>query len=374
MKIFIVAGEASGDLLGAKLLADLRALAPDIEVHGIGGDALAAQGLQSVFPMSDLSLIGIAEVLPKIPVLLRRLRETEQAIRESQPDIVLTIDVPDFSKRLARRLQDMRGKTKLVHYVAPTVWVWRPGRAKTMAALFDHLLCLYPFEPPYFERVGLHTAFVGHPVTLHAKGDAAHLRAKLNIRDDQPVICLLPGSRKSEIEKLLPVFLETFRRLQKKKSDLVALLPTLPRLHEMVAGQVKDTPNIYILPQQDKWDAFALAAEQGGAIAASGTVSLELAHSGCAHVIAYIVNPVSAMIVRMLSRLPHVNLVNILAGRTVVPEYLQDAVTADALATAYCDCLTKASHQQMDFAEQLNKLKAPAPNAAAQALLNLVKN
>lgn len=370
VKIFIVAGEASGDQLGAALLKDLRAL-QSVEVRGIGGPELAMQGMQSIFPMSDLSLMGIAEVLPKIPHILKRLDETEKAIREFQPDIVLTIDVPDFSKRLARRIQDLRGKTKLVHYVAPTVWAWRPGRAKKMAALFDHLLCLYPFEPPYFERVGLRATFVGHPIAMHEKGDAAHLRARLNIRDDQPVICLLPGSRNGEIQKLLPVFLATFQRLQKKKSDLVAVMPTLPHLHEMILAQTKNMPNIYLLPPQDKWDAFALAAEQGGALAASGTVSLELAQAGCPHVIAYAVNPLTAIFVRMLYRLPHVNLVNILAGRTIVPEYLQSAVTVDALTTAYQDCLTKASHQKMDFAEQLGKLKSSEAAQGAKILLQM---
>ncbi len=244
-----------------------------------------------------------------------------------------------------------------------------------MAALFDHLLCLYPFEPPYFERVKLHATFVGHPIAMNAdKGDAADLRAKLDIRDDLPVICLLPGSRRNEIKRLLPIFLHTFQRLQKLNSNIVALLPTLPHLRDVIEAQVKGVSGLYILPPQDKQGAFALAAEQGGALAASGTVSLELAQAGCAHVVAYAVHPLTALMVRILYKLPHVNLVNILAGRTVVPEYLQGSVTVDAMTTAYRDCIAKSQHQKIEFAEQLNKLKTPVPNIAAQTLLNLVKN
>ncbi|HRJ12219.1 MAG TPA: lipid-A-disaccharide synthase [Alphaproteobacteria bacterium] len=373
MKIFIVAGETSGDQLGAKLLSDLRALHPDIEVRGIGGMALAQQGMQSLFSMSDLSLMGIAEVLPKIPQLIKRLDKTAAAIAEFAPDIVLTIDVPDFSKRLAKKLQPLRGKIKLVHYVAPTVWAWRAGRAKTMAKLFDHLFCLFPFEPPYFEREGLAATFVGHPIAMQEeKGDAAHLRAKLAIRDDQQVICFLPGSRRSEVKKLLPIFLETLQRLQQQNPDIVALLPTMPHLQDEVLAQTNSIANLHVLPPQDKQDAFALAAEQGGAIAASGTVTLELAAVGCPHVIAYVLHPLTEMMVRMLYKLPHVNLVNILAGRTIVCEYLQGAVTADALVTAYKDCREKSAHQKVEFIEQLNKLKASAPNIAAQTLLRLL--
>lgn len=373
MKIFIIAGEASGDQLGAKLLADLRALRPDVEIRGIGGEAMAAQGLQSLFPMSDLTLFGIAEVLPKIPHILRRLKETEQAIRTFQPDVVLTIDVPDFSKRLARRLQDLRksGKTKLVHYVAPTVWAWREGRANTMAKLFDHLFCLYPFEPAYFERAGLHASFIGHPVTAQEKGSAENLCNQLSIRTDQPVICLLPGSRGGEIQKILPVFLESFQLLKQQQPDLVGILPASPNVRNAIDAMCTNIADLHIVSSVNKWDAFALAAAQGGALAASGTVSLELAQAGCPHVIAYILSPLTYWLVRMAYKLPYVNLINILAGRLIVPEYLQNAAKPCALASAWRECVKNAPHQKMDFAEQLEKLKPAAPQLAAQQILSL---
>lgn len=376
MRLFIVAGEASGDQLGARLLADLHKLQPDIEVRGIGGAALAEEGLQSIFPMQELSLMGLAEVLPKIPNVIKRLGDTVKVIYEFQPDVVLSIDVPDFSKRLARRLQPLRqaGKIKLVHYVAPTVWAWRPGRAKITAKLFDHLLCLFPFEPPYFEKVGLPATFVGHPIAMNQpRGNAAHLREKLGIRADQPVLCLLPGSRAGEVKNLLPVFLKTFARLKQYQPDLVGLLPTLKSLNLDLGFRRDDGLHILTDPQ-DKWDSFALAAEQGGAIAASGTVTLELAQGACPHIIAYKVHPLTHWIVKQLYQLPFVNLINILANKLIVPEILQDDMTVQNLINAYQSVMQNPTTQKTAFAEELQKLAAEPKDAAARIITRLEGN
>jgi len=376
VRLFIVAGEASGDQLGARLLADLHKLQPDIEVRGIGGAALAEEGLQSIFPMQELSLMGLAEVLPKIPNVIKRLGDTVKVIYEFQPDVVLSIDVPDFSKRLARRLQPLRqaGKIKLVHYVAPTVWAWRPGRAKITAKLFDHLLCLFPFEPPYFEKVGLPATFVGHPIAMNQpRGNAAHLREKLGIRADQPVLCLLPGSRAGEVKNLLPVFLKTFARLKQYQPDLVGLLPTLKSLNLDLGFRRDDGLHILTDPQ-DKWDSFALAAEQGGAIAASGTVTLELAQGACPHIIAYKVHPLTHWIVKQLYQLPFVNLINILANKLIVPEILQDDMTVQNLINAYQSVMQNPTTQKTAFAEELQKLAAEPKDAAARIITRLEGN
>lgn len=376
MKLFIVAGEASGDQLGARLLSDLRKLNPTLDVRGIGGTAMAAEGVDSIFPMQELSLMGLAEVMPKIPNIIKRLNDTVKAIHEFRPDVVLTVDIPDFNKRLARRLQTLRhaGKTKLVHYVAPTVWAWRPGRAKTMAKLFDHLLCLFPFEPPYFEAVGLSATFVGHPVAMNTpRGDATRLRAKFGIKTDQPVVCLLPGSRHGEIRRLLPVFLETFAWLKKQQPELVGILPTLPGLQAEITDAIGQAKDIHVLTEpQDKWDVFMLAAEQGGAIAASGTVSLELAAAGCPHVVAYIVHPLTAWMVRALFKLPFVNLMNILAKRAVVPEILQNDVTPENLTRAYSELMRNGAQQKTEFAVQLKRLAAHPTDIAASLLFKTV--
>jgi lipid-A-disaccharide synthase len=373
MKICIIAGEASGDQLGAQLLSDLFALRPDLKVMGIGGEAMSAQGVKSLFPMSDLSLMGLAEVLPKIPLILRRLRQTAAAIQAFGPDIVVTIDVPDFSKRLARRLQPLRKTgTKLVHYVAPTVWAWRPGRAKIMAQLFDHLLCVLPFEPPYFTKVGLAASFVGHPLAMvrMMKGNADRLQQKLHIGADQPVLCLLPGSRAGEIERLLPIFFETFQKLKAQNPEWVAVLPSLKNLAARIKGIVHD--DVFILTDpQDKRDAFALAARQGGAIAASGTVSLELAVADCAHLIAYKMHPLTYWIARQLVKTPFVNLINILAGAPIIPEILQGDVTSEKLLSEFEKCYIQRMTQVEAFYVEMQKLAPPMPQAAARIVLEV---
>lgn len=376
MRYFILAGEASGDQLGAALISDLRALQPDCEIMGVGGAAMAAAGMKSIFPMSDLSLMGIVEVLPKIPLLLKRIRETARAVETfaDTPVTVITIDVPDFSKRLARRLQPLRraGRVKLIHYVAPTVWAWRPGRAKVMAKLFDKLLCVYPFEPPYFEKVGLAASFVGHPIAGQnaQHGDPARLAEKLGIGIDQKVLCMLPGSRRGEVRRLLPVFLETFEKLRAQDSAWVVVLPTLENLKEIISPLAKIKNLFVTIDAQDKLDAFALAAAQGGAIAASGTVSLELARAGCPHIIAYKMHPITYAIARWLVKLPFVNLVNLLAGREVIPEILQENVTSEKLLSRFTACYNGRMEQTREFAEQLEKLAPPMPMAAARAVLN----
>ncbi len=371
MKIFIVAGEVSGDQLGARLMADLRILSPGIEIMGVGGAAMTAQGLHSIFPMSDLSLMGLAEVLPKIPLVLKRIKETADAVQKFAPDIVVTIDVPDFSKRLARRLQPLRKRgMKLVHYVAPTVWAWRPGRAKIMAKLFDHLLCVLPFEPPYFTRAGLPASFVGHPIamTTHAQGNAQRLRDKLGIRTDQPVLCLLPGSRRSEIKKLLPIFLETFQKLKHKNSNWVCVLPTLDHLTPLI-NEMGVTDVHVLIGSEDKYDALSLAAEQGGAIAASGTISLELAIAGCPHLIAYRINPITYWIVRAVVTTKFVNLINLLADHVIVPEILQVKVTPENLLSEFEKCYAHRMEQTAAFEAEMQKLLPPGPQAVARAVL-----
>ena len=371
MKIFVLAGEASGDQLGAQLLEQLQRGNPNLNVRGVGGDAMAARGVASLFPMRDLSLMGLAEVVPKIPLLLQRLRKVENEIREFAPDIVITIDVPDFSKRLARRLQDLRqsGKIKLVHYVAPTVWAWRPGRADVMARLFDHVLCLYPFEPGYFHGAGMDATFVGHPVAMRpAMGDAGRLRQKLDIHPDRPVILLLPGSRSGEVKRLWPAFLAAYDLLRQQHPELLALVPGFDHLHYTPNVSGRDDI-VFLTDTMDKADAFALAAEQGGAIAASGTVSLELARASCPHMVAYAMHPITFYIAKWLVKLGHVNMINIMADGRVVPELLQGAVTPHALAQTYLSVMADSEAQKNAFAQVMAQLQPPTDQEISKILL-----
>jgi lipid-A-disaccharide synthase len=329
LSVFLVAGEPSGDLLGARLMAGLRALAGGpVRFSGVGGPAMAEQGLASLFPMGDIGLMGLAEVVPKVRRVLRRIDQTAAAARALKPDVLVTVDVPDFSGRLADRLADRA--FPIVHYVAPTVWAWRPGRAATLARRVDRLLALLPFEPPYFEAEGLPTRFVGHPVLEGGAGDgdAARFRAAHGLAPERPVLCVLPGSRRSEVGRLLPVFGEVVARLAAAGREAFLAVPTVPGVEAAVqrAAAAWPLPAAVVTEARGKFDAFAAAT---AAMAASGTVSLELAIAGTPHLVAYRVNPATAAIVRRLIRVRHVSLVNLLAEPPVVPELLQEKCTPD---------------------------------------------
>src|SRR6266702_1905172 len=216
--LFLIAGEPSGDALGAALIAALRERAAGrLRVAGIGGEAMAEQGLASLVPLADLAVAGVAEVLPRAPLILRRVRETVAAIRAMKPDAVVTIDSSGFSWRVAQRLRRRGERLPLIHYVAPMVWAWRGGRARRMARWYDHLLTLLPFEPAYFERTGLAASYVGHPVLESGadKGDGARFRARHGIGGDELVLSVLPGSRGGEVRRLVPIFGETLDRLER---------------------------------------------------------------------------------------------------------------------------------------------------------------
>ena len=331
----LVAGEASGDALGAELMAALRASHPDLVFSGVGGEAMAAAGLASLFPMRELSVMGLAEILPRAFGLLRRIAETAAHARAARPDVIVTIDSPGFNFRLAERLR--RSDLALVHYVAPQVWAWRPGRAAGIVPLFDHMLALLPFEPPLFAAHGLPCSFVGHPAAerLAAPGDAAGFRQRLGIAAEAPLLLLLPGSRAGLLGRLLPVLLAANRRLRESLPTLASAIVVAPAVDALVRRAVARAPRPpAIVPAGERHHAFAAAAGQGAAIAASGTATLELALAGVPTVVTYRANPLTAFLVRRLIRLKHVALPNILLGESVLPELLQQDCAPQPLADA----------------------------------------
>ena len=375
--IFLVAGEPSGDVLGARLMRALKEeTGGGVRFAGVGGPRMAAEGLDSLFPMSELTVMGLAEVLPRLPRLIRRIRQTARTAREMRPAAVVTIDAPDFSFRVAKRLKG--AGIPLVHYVAPTVWAWRPGRARKIAPILDHLLTLLPFEPPYFEREGLSCDFVGHPVIESGadKGDGEAFRRSHGIDPEAPVVCVLPGSRHSETSRLLPVFSETLRRLAETNPSVQVVVPAA----QSVAGEVTAAaaawpfPALVILDETGKYAAFAAA---DAALAASGTVSLELALAGTPTVIAYRVSPLSAWIGRRLIRVRFVSLANIVLDREVVPEFLQERCRPDLLAPALGDLLNdpEVRQRQIEGArEAVAQLGGDGPlpsRRAARAVLSV---
>ena len=376
--VYVIAGEASGDILGARLMVQLKDKNDAIQFVGIGGPKMTEQGLQSLFPMEELSLMGLAEILPHLPKLIKRINQTVADVMSKQPQILLTIDAPGFCFRVAKKLK--ASNIKLVHYVAPSVWAWKPGRAKKVATFLDHLLVLLPFEPPYFERFDLATTFVGHSVVESGadNGDGEAFRKRLNIDNQTPVMVLLPGSRRGEIEKLLPVFCQTAQMLSASHEGIKIIIPTLPSLSDSIAKIVEGWQiDVQIVEgDRDKFDAFAAADI---ALAASGTVALELAMAGTPAVIGYKVHSLTAWFVRKMIKTPYANLINIVLGYEAVPELLQEKCRPDLLAEALSGLLvdeTAASKQIEDANKALKQLGrgGPSPSGrAAETLLSILE-
>ncbi len=376
LRIFIIAGEPSGDQLGGHIMATIRRKAGgDVVFAGVGGDAMATQGLTSLFPLSDLAIFGIIEVIPHAPRIFRRVRETAAAIEAMQPDVVLSIDVPAFAFRVLKRIA---GKGyPLVHCVAPTVWAWRPRRAKMIAGFLDHLLALLPFEPPYFERVGLPTTFIGHPIveTEIGRVDRMDLRVKYGIPLEAKLLCVLPGSRRSEVTRLLPVFGETLRLVAKRFPDLHAVVPTVSTVAESVrtAAAAWPVPTTVVTGDQDKFAAFAAADV---ALAASGTVALELAVAGLPSVIAYQVSGLTAWIVRHMVTVHYASLPNLILDKPLLPEFIQDRCTPPLLADAVEDLMLDEGLRRAqieggaEVARQLGRGGEPPSERAAQVVLD----
>ncbi|MBB5372514.1 lipid-A-disaccharide synthase [Acidocella aromatica] len=373
-RIFIIAGEASGDVLGYRLMTALRELRPDTQFSGIGGARMEEAGLTSLFPMQELALMGLAEILPRVLHLKKRLAQTVEAIRAEKPDIVLTIDSPGFTLRVLKAIG--AGGPKRVHYVAPQVWAWRQERVKHFPGLWDELLCLLPFEPEFFAPHGLHPVFTGHPVLESGadKGDAARFFARHSLAPDAVPIVLMPGSRVTETKRLLPVFRETLALLEPQIHGLRPVVAAVAGVAEHVASHTEDWPvrPIIVRDVAERYDAFAAAK---AALTKSGTSTLELAMAGVPMAVTYRVNPISAFLGRRLIKVPHVAMINLLAQRALVPELLQEDCRAEKLAATLSHLLRDeqaAAAQRAGYAEALATLRAPegAPSsAAAKAIL-----
>ncbi len=375
--VYLVAGEASGDVLGARLVAALRARRPGLRFAGIGGERMAEQGVASLFPMRELALMGLLEVLPKIRRLARRLREAEADIAARRPAAIVTIDSPGFAFRLAERVKPLG--IPLVHYVAPQVWAWRPGRVAKIRERVDRILALLPFEMPFFEEAGIPVTFVGHPVLESGAdaGDAARFRADHGLKPEERVVVVMPGSRRMEVSRLLPVFGEALRLAAAQVPGLRPVVPVAGTVTETVRAAAASWPAapILVATAAEKHDAFA-AAEAG--LIKSGTSSLEMALAGVPHVVAYRVHPATAWIVRRLIRIPYASLVNLLNEAPVVPEHIQQDCTPPALAANLVRLLADpaaATAQRAGFAAALARLRPPQgrpSEAAAEAVLEVL--
>jgi lipid-A-disaccharide synthase len=346
-KIFLIATEESGDRLGANLMKVLRQrLGGAVRFEGIGGQSMAREGLTSLFPIEELSIMGLAAVVKQFPMILRRIRETATAVTKASPDILVIIDSPDFTHRVARRVRSRDPSIPIVDYVSPSVWAWRPGRARAMRAYVDHVLALLPFEPEEYRKLrGPPCSYVGHPLTEQT-GVLRPGVGEQKRRDAQPpVLLVLPGSRRSEINHHMAVFGETLGLLQAAGVAFEPILPTMPHLQEAVGEGVKNwtvAPRI-VIGEQEKRAAFRIAS---AALAKSGTVTLELALAGVPMVTAYKAGAAEAWIVRRAIRSSSVILANLVIGENVVPEFLQQDCTPEKLLRPLREVLTDSPLRQ----------------------------
>ena len=379
MKVFLIAGEPSGDKLGAALMAGLTGMVPDIRFDGIGGERMLDEGLNSLFPMDEISVMGITEILRQYGALKARIRQTADAIIAARPDVLVTIDLPEFCLRVAA-LVKARSDIRVVHYVAPTVWAWRPGRAVKMARHVDQVLALLPFEPPYMEAAGMRCDFVGHPVVTDPQASpqqAAEFRARHGL-GQAPLCLILPGSRRSEVTRLAPVFAQVVARLYAARPDLRFVLPAASPVAGLVSDLCTGWPGAPLIldprgageaGRAEKRAAFAAADV---ALAASGTVSLELAAADTPMVIAYDMGWLSRQIIGRMLRVDTVTLVNLVSETRSVPEFIGKACRPDPIATALLQVLDAPERQRAAMALTMQRLgqggAAPGTRAAMAVL------
>jgi lipid-A-disaccharide synthase len=343
-KIFLIATEESGDRLGASLMKVLRQRLGDaVRFEGVGGRAMAREGLVSLFPIEQLSIMGLAAVVKQLPMLLRRIRETAEAVTQASPDVLVIIDSPDFTHRVARRVRARDPAIPIVDYVSPSVWAWRPGRARAMCGYVDHVLALLPFEPGEYRKLhGPPCSYVGHPLTEQI-GTLRPSAFEQKRRDESPpVLLVLPGSRRSEVRHHMAVFGKTLSLLRAESVPFELILPTMPHLLEAVREGVENWPvqPRIVAGEQEKRAAFRIAR---AALAKSGTVTLELALAGVPMVTAYRTGAIEAWIMLRMIKVPSVILANLVVGDNVVPEFLQQDCTPEKLSRALHDVLEESA-------------------------------
>src|SRR5688572_25276978 len=381
LRVFLVAGEESGDRLGAPLMRALRERRNEVTFAGVGGSEMAQEGLASLFPLGDLAVMGFNAVARKLPLIFRRIRETAAAVIAAQPDVLVIIDSPDFTHRVARRVRRRAPSIPIVNYVSPSVWAWRPGRARSMRRYVDHVLALLPFEPEAHERLGgPPCSYVGHPLIERLDWmrdlDPAPLADRLALDPARPVLVVLPGSRASEVARLMQPFGETVARLAASDSARQVIIPAVDSVRPLIEARLADWPlrPHLVSGEEDRIRAFKLARV---ALAASGTVTLELALTATPAVVAYRVDALAARL-RFLLRVPSVVLANLVLGENVYPEYLQEDCTPDRLAAAVAPLLQDTPARELQLAElrrvpDLMRLPSGNPSeAAAEIVTRLV--
>jgi lipid-A-disaccharide synthase len=358
-KIYIIAGEPSGDFIGSKLISQLNESQEDITIKFIGGDLMEkqmqAQSIKSLFPISQIAIMGFLEVISKIFTIKKLMKDTIEDIKKFQPDMLITIDSLGFNGRIVKELKklhvsgDSLQNTKFVHYVAPTVWAWKPKRAEELAKLYDYLLCLFDFEIPYFVKHGLKTFSVGHPIIESGadKGNKEDLIKKYNLDEQKTYILLMAGSRMGEVSRLLPIFMKVANNLQDKYKNIGFIIPTLSHLKDYVEKSVAtDLQNALVITEhQEKYDAFNLSKL---AIVASGTATLELSLAQVPAVVGYKVNWLTSKIAGLLIKIKYASIINIIANKEIIKEFIQERCTVDNLTKASIHILNNLEKENFE--------------------------
>lgn len=331
--VMLVAGETSGDALGAELMVALRELSNvPLRFSGVGGPAMERQGFTSIFPMTDIAVMGPREIIPRLPLIFRRIWQTVRHAVDEKPDLAVVIDSPEFTHMVAKRMARRAPGIPVVNYVLPSVWAWRQGRARAMRRYIRRVLALLPFEPRFLEKAGVDCVYVGHPAIerLPEEGSGARFRVARGIAPETPLLLVLPGSRLNEVKHLVEIFAETVQKLAIEMPELRVVVPTVPHVRELVEKAVKEwgVPVDLVEGEEDKRAAFDAAT---AALAASGTVTLELALARVPMVVAYRAEAVVGWFALSILKIPSVVLVNLILDRPSVQEYLQSRCTADNL-------------------------------------------
>ncbi|MGE4165342.1 MAG: lipid-A-disaccharide synthase, partial [Xanthobacteraceae bacterium] len=377
LKVFLVAAEESGDRLGAALISALRTRRPDVIFRGLGGAHMAASGVSSLFPIEDLSIMGFMTIPGKLPAILRRIRETVDAIKAAQPDVLVIIDSPDFTHRVARRVRAAMPTLPIVDYVSPSVWAWRPGRARVMRAYVDHVLALLPFEPAAHARLGgPPCTYVGHPLVERAGVLRPGADDVLRRGSDLPVLVVMPGSRSGELRRMLPVFGQTVALVADRVGAIDVVIAAVPHLAERIEGEVRSwrTPVRLAVTQAERDAAFRAAR---AALVKSGTGTLELAVSAVPMVASYKASALEAFVARRLVKVPTVILANLVLGENIVPEFLQEDADPQRMAEALLPLLadTPERARQVEAFKRLDAIMeigtARPSDRAAEIVLKL---
>ncbi|MDR1593893.1 MAG: lipid-A-disaccharide synthase [Prevotellaceae bacterium] len=362
MKVYFVTGEPSGDLLASSLMKALKAKTPNVEFYGVGGETMKSHGLESLFNMAELTVMGFFEVVPRLPLILKRIKQTVADIEKVVPDVIITVDSWGFVSVLLSRLKKKGITIPKVHYVAPQVWAWKKGRAKNVAKLTDRLMTLLPHEPKYFEKYGLKCDFVGHPVVENRidEIDAGNFRERYNIPSNACILSVLPGSRNSEVKILIPVFKEAIDILSTKINNLFVVIPTVETVIAEVNKAFKNSavPCRIITGRNERYAAFKQSI---AAIAASGTVSLELASCKTPHIIAYTFNPLTNFLADIFVDVKYANLINMLCDKEIIPEFTLDKCRADLIANKILELTDSETARKMiaETTAGLQKLRLP---------------